>query len=149
MEQFPFTKLEWQHVSDVTSVLVNATLEDDDVLSDSLFAELSAVLHELRERYGEHPILLETEADFCDDPAVQLDMYRQAIHLALSNALPTFTIRMSLAAVLLTHFNDPAAAACELNACKPELAAQVDEWETREWSELMSQCENSGGSKKT
>jgi hypothetical protein len=140
MEEFPFTESEWQRVNDVATSLTNAILEDDDVLKDSLFAELSAVLEELRGRYGNHPVLLETEADFCDDPLLQRDMYESAIESAKSNALPTFTIRLSLAKVLLGDFNDPMEAAVELKACEPELATEADEWDTREWSQLMKQC---------
>jgi hypothetical protein len=141
MEESPFTELEWQQVRDAGNAIVNASLQDDDVLGDSLFAELSAVLHELRQRYGNHPILLETEADFCDDPSVQRDMYRLAIQLAETNALPTLTIRMSLANVLLTDFNDPMKAVSELKACEPELATKADEWDVQKWFELMRQCE--------
>jgi hypothetical protein len=71
MEIFPFTQADWQPVQDASAALVNATLAEDAVLQASQFAELEAVLKELRERYGDHPILLETEANFLDDPSLQ------------------------------------------------------------------------------
>jgi hypothetical protein len=140
MEEFPFTELEWQRVNDASCSLTNACLQDDWILRDSLFAELSAVLDELRQRHGDHPILIETEADFCDDPSLQREMYGSAIQLAEANVLPTYTIRISLAGVLLTDFDDPIAAASELMSCEPELATRADEWETRQWHELMQKC---------
>jgi len=82
MKAFPFDPLEWQKVGDVAHSLVNASLADDSILHASLFAELLGVLEGLRQRYGEHPVLLETAADFCDDLVPQLDLYRSAIRLA-------------------------------------------------------------------
>jgi hypothetical protein len=129
----------------VATALTNATLKDDDVVRESLFVELVTELHALRERYGNHPILVETEADFCDDPLLQRNGYRLAIRLAESNGLPTFSIRMSLADLLLTYFDDSTEAAHELRACEPELATQSDEWDMQEWSSLMRRCEENGG----
>lgn len=68
MQAFPFSQLEWQKVQDAVHYLVNASLMDDSVLTESLFTDLLAVLDELQTRYGDHPILQETAADFCDDP---------------------------------------------------------------------------------
>jgi hypothetical protein len=140
MVSFPFTQSEWQRVQDASTPLVNATLADDNVLHASLLEELLVVLGELRERYGEHPILLETEADFCDDPVLQRDIYRRAIELAEPNGLPTFTIRMSIASLLLEHFNDPKQAETALAACKAEVLQHADRYEKREWMELMRRC---------
>jgi predicted Zn-dependent protease len=140
MQEFPFTKQEWQCVVEVSTALTNATLEDDDVLQASLFMELSEVLEELRNRHGDHPILLETQADFCDDRLLRQKMYRSAIRLAESNGLQTLTIRISLACVLLESFDNPTEAIRELNACAHELAAQADKWDIQKWHELMGKC---------
>ena len=140
MEAFPFSQSEWQKVEDASHLLVNATLENDTVLKASYFAELLAVLDELRRRHGDHPTLLETAADFCDDPSLRVDTYRSAIKLAEANNLPTLSIRISLAEVLLKEFRDASQAAGELAACESELAANADESVIREWSGLMKQC---------
>ena len=140
MEEFPFTHEEWQEVQHASTSLTNAILTDDGVVQASLFAELLEVLAGLRRRHGEHPTLLETAADFCDDPISRRDMYVSAIRLAEANRLPTSTIRISLAKVLLQDFNDPTRAACELSACKPELASRGDESEMQEWCELVRKC---------
>jgi hypothetical protein len=37
------------------------------------------VLAGLRARHGDHPVLLETEADFTEDDEVRLALYQQAV----------------------------------------------------------------------
>jgi hypothetical protein len=140
MDLFPFTQADWQRVQEASLAVTNARLADDAVLSKSWFAELATVLEGLRERYGDHPILLETEADFADDPSTQLELYRSAIRLAEQNALPTLTIRISLARVLIEDFADPKQAKKELAACQVELSQNADESEKKEWRELMHDC---------
>ena len=109
----------------------------------SLFSELKAVLDGLRRSHGDHPTLIETEADFCDVPPLQVELYRRAIRLAEANDLPTLSIRLSLAAVLLDDFHDRAHAAQELRACKPELATGADKSQLEEWFALTGRTEMS------
>jgi hypothetical protein len=140
VKAFPFSKQEWQKVGDVSLALVNATLSGDNVFRASLYVELVAVLDELRMLHGEHPVLLETEADFCDDETTQLEKYRSAVQLAEVNYLPTLSIRLSLARLLLTDFKDPSQAKFELKSCELEANVTADKSELREWSELMEEC---------
>lgn len=135
MEEFPFTKEEWDCVSAVIHSMTNATLADDDVLSESEFVELVAILDELRAKHGEHPTLDETEADFSDEPAESVRLYRKAIELAVEHGLPTYTIRISLARKLHDEFGDAASANRELDACRAELSL-ADDWYQNEWNEL-------------
>ena len=146
MQPFPFRESEWQRIQNASCSLVKATLENDSVLRASLLAELMAVLEEIRQEHGEHPILLETAADFCDDPVSQLDLYRSAIRLAEASNLPTLTIRLSLASLLLEDFDDPRQAAKELKACKSEVTTDGDVAQRQEWSELMGRCGDGGSS---
>jgi hypothetical protein len=141
MDVFPFTQADWQRVEDASIPVTNAALADDAILHASYLVELQAVLEDLRDRYGDHPILLETEADFLDDPSLQLPLYRSAIRLAEQNDLPTFTIRISLAGLLLHELADPRQAKEELAACESELSRHADEWERKHWAELMRDCE--------
>ena len=140
LDPFPFTKIEWQQVQDSALALLNATFADDKVLRASLFEDLSAVLDELRMRYGDHPILRETEGDFTDDPLQRVSAYKSAVRAAQPDGLPTLSTRISLARVLLEDFDNPDQAASELSACRSELSAGADESETREWFELMDRC---------
>jgi hypothetical protein len=144
VEIFPFSKDEWRRVTEAAYSLTNATLADDDALRASLFIVLMEVLDDLRQRHGEHPILIETAADFCDEPVDQRNMYLSAIELAEANGLPTLTIRVSLASLLLQDFNDPAQAMRELSACESEMEAHGDDFEKQEWAELMRECRDRG-----
>jgi len=69
METFPFSEAEWDAVLVASRAIVNAELAEDRILRQSAFVELPAVLAGLRDRYGDHPILVETEADFAPEDA--------------------------------------------------------------------------------
>jgi hypothetical protein len=140
MNPFPFTSEEWEKVQEASRALTNPTLADDDILEASHLRELQAVLEELRTRYGDHPVLLETEADFQNDPRHRVVLYRAALQLAEKYLVPTVSIRLSLAEVLLADLGDSTAAAKELDACRSEIGTDADERDLVEWSRLRSQC---------
>lgn len=139
MDPFPFTAEEWEEVREVSHSAMNAALADDDVLHASFLAELLALLQQLRARHGEHPVLLETEADFESDPSAALRLYRAAETMAERHGLPTLSIRIALAGLLLDFVNDPDGARAALLACKGELA-EADKFDTNEWRELLARC---------
>ena len=145
MQEFPFTAEEWQNASEATRALVNATLMDDEVLRAAKLAELQIVLTGLRDRYGEHPVLLETEADFTDSPENRVSLYERAEKLALEHRLPTYSIRLSFADVLLRDLAQPALAKAKLLQCHEGLLALGDKWDEGTWLELMAKCERSSG----
>ena len=138
MEGFPFTASEWAAVNAAAMSVVNAGLAGDDVLHAANLAELFDVLDGLRARYGEHPVLLETTADFTADAGDQIDLYRhrRAADTAAAHGLPTLTIRFDLARVLL-DVGRPGDAAGELAACEGELA-DGDEADRAAWAELAA-----------
>lgn len=138
MDPFPFTEAEWYSVAEAARTVVNATLAEDAILRASHFSDFQDVLAELRERYGDHPVLLETEADMTTDVAVQADLYRQAIDLANTHQLPTLSIRLSFAAVLLESLGQPEAARAELLACQGELTQSGDEGDRQTWERLLA-----------
>ena len=140
MADFPYSKAEWARVSEAARTVLNATFADDKVLRASGFAELRRVLSELRQRYGEHPVLLETEADFTDEPYQRVRVYHQAIALALASGWPTYSIRISLARVLLEDIEDAWQASHELSACRAEVATRADDYEREQWEELQAGC---------
>jgi hypothetical protein len=137
MEEFPFTRAEWDAVGHAALPVVNASLADDDVLRASHLVGLLEVLARLRARYGDHPVLLETEADFLEDDGQRLALYEQAVCNAVANGLPTLSIRLSLARLLL-EMGRQSAARDELFACEGEVR-EGDEWERARWSELVAQ----------
>ena len=140
MSRFPFSEAEWSRVGDASLAAVNATLADDPVVRESCFEDLRDALSGLREQHGEHPVLLETEADFSDSPEEQIALYEKAKRLALAHGLPTVSICLSLAR-LLCELGRPDRAKEELISCQAELAAGADPAEAREWSELLV-CSN-------
>ncbi|MEX0793586.1 MAG: hypothetical protein WD045_10650 [Pirellulaceae bacterium] len=119
---------------------MNATLANDDLSRKASFRELDDALNDLRRKYGEHPVLLETLADFEGSTSRQLKLYRLATQVAVRHGLPTRSIRVSLARILLEELGDGEAAAQELLACQSELIACSDEDEKTEWSELLARC---------
>lgn len=64
MDDFPFSDDEWEAVLVASRDIVNAVFAGDRTLAASALVELQAVLADLRARYGDHPVLAETEADF-------------------------------------------------------------------------------------
>lgn len=140
--EFPFSEVEWGRVSAVTTDVVNATLADDHILRASYFVQLKEVLAALRMVHGEHPILLETEADFGDDRNEQRRLYEAAIELAVEKRLPTYTARISFAELLLDQFSTPDDARRRLLACSDEVAQRADKLERKQWSELLARCES-------
>lgn len=134
MDEFPFTESEWAAVSDATLSVVNAVLADDATLRASLYIRLLDVLNGLRVRYSDHPVLLETEADFANDEGVRVDLYRRAVSLATTHQLPTLSIRLSLARTL-AELGRVTEAAAELSGCIDELP-DGDDADRASWSEL-------------
>lgn len=145
MDPFPFSDDEWDRVKEASRAVVNATLADDLVVRASHFIVLQIVLDELRLQHGEHPVLLETEADFEDEPLRRFHLYRCAIQLAERNRLPTYTIRISLARLLLEDFNDMESAENELESCRDEIVVTGDDAERNEWWDLLQLCRPQNG----
>jgi hypothetical protein len=136
VEAFPFTDAEWASVKDTALPVVNATLAKDAALHASRLIELRELLAGLRARYGNHPVLLETEADFADDDDERVELYRRAADTAKEHGLSTLSIQLSLAQVLL-DLGKPAAAWDALRACEGELG-DADESDRTWHAELMA-----------
>lgn len=141
MDPFPFTPEDWEKLAEAALVSINATLAEDSVLNASALVQVQEVLTGLRAKYGEHPVLLETEADFCEDPPSRLALYERAKEIAVAHALPTLSIRVEIAALLLHDFGRPAGARAELLACKDEVPAEQDELTKERWESLMTECD--------
>jgi hypothetical protein len=143
MERWPFTREEWDTIDEAARHIVNASFLDDEILRDSAYAALVEHLEQLRSAHGDHPVLLETLADFCDDPLEQLALYREAIQIALDHDFQTLTIRLSLANVLIEDLHDHHAARRELDACTNEAATTDDASDREKWQELHAKLRSS------
>jgi hypothetical protein len=132
MEAFPFTNAEWDPQKDLALSILNAEFAEDDVLAASLKLDMLDRMDALRARHGDHPVLLETAADYTEDPPERAALYRRAVELADAHGLPTLSIRLSFAPVL-TELGEPIAALEELRACGNE-AATGSAGERRQWA---------------
>ncbi len=138
MDAFPFTEAEWAPVKDAALSILNASTAGDEILRASLLFEMLDLLAGLREQHGDHPVLLETIADYTDDDQERALLYRQAVDIAVPNGLPTLSTRLFYARVLL-NLGQPATAREELLACERELP-DGSEWDRTEWSDLLDEA---------
>lgn len=144
MEAFPFTDAEWDPLKPVATSVLNASLAGDDALAASFRLEMLELLDRLRERHGDHPVLLETAADYTEEDADRVPLYRRAAELADANRLPTLSIRRALALTLLTLGDVPAALE-EMRACGGE-AARASEDERSDWVQQLGWAADYAGS---
>jgi len=138
MKAFPFTDAEWAPVRSAALSILNADAAGDEVLKASLRLDMLDLLAGLRERHGDHPVLLETVADYTDNNTERAVLYRQAVDIAVANGLPTLSIRLFFARVLL-DLGQPGAARKELRACEGEARGR-SERERAEWADLMAEA---------
>ena len=137
MKSWPFSKAEWATVSNAALPVVNSGLADDTAARASHLVGLRDVLAQLRARHGDHPVLLETEAEFTEDDGERVSLYRRAVGIAEANGIQTLTIRLSLSRLLL-DMGQPDAAHHELLACEGELA-NGDQSDRASWAELVAE----------
>lgn len=140
MHEFPFTAQEWDELSQTTLAMMNASLQEDETLRLHYWESVQTILEGLRDKYGNHPVLTETLADFEDSPETRVALYRQAIAEAVDNGLPTYSIRLSLARVLVDDFQSFDVANGELEACAEAIRQQDDTSLQAEWRELLQLC---------
>jgi hypothetical protein len=94
---------------------------------------------ELRQRYGTHPLFFELEADFTQSPRDAADLYVWAERAALQHGLPTLSIRLSLAKLLIEELNRANLARETLLACQEELP-MANERQCAAWAALLAKC---------
>jgi hypothetical protein len=140
VEPWPFSDAEWAAVSEAVLSVVNASLAEDAVLQASHLISLFDVLAGLRSRHGEHPVLLEMEADFAEDDFERVALYRRAASVAEVHGIQTLTIRLSLSRLLL-DLGQREAAQVELRACQDEVP-EGDDSDRASWAELVAESEH-------
>jgi hypothetical protein len=75
-------KIDWDAVHALACDVANAAVADDDVLLASKNAALLDLLFKLKEKYGDHPAILATIADYLDDPDDRRALYTKALSIA-------------------------------------------------------------------
>jgi len=76
------TKAAWQRVLEKACDIANASSADDHVLGEVYKAQMLNLLDELEEEFGLHPEILDTRADYLDDPVVRRALYMRALEIA-------------------------------------------------------------------
>ena len=148
MEEFPFTDEEWDRVSEAALPVVNAGLADDMVLRESAIVHLWEVLDDLERKFGQHPVIVETRADFVDDERERIRLYTIARIEAERMHIPIHTIQISLADVYVEFLDDPDQAIIELNRCAEDVAAFGHEHERKDFDKLKKKCQTLIASRK-
>ena len=137
MLPFPFSRSEWQVVTNQLSEFLR--VDAAQLLLENR-RKLQRILSALDEQYGEHPVLLETEADWLfDSPYKRLSKYRRAEYVAQANGLPTYSIRLSIAEICLS-LDKPNDAIDALRNCECELF-NVPWYEQDKWHRLLADTE--------
>lgn len=73
---------EWDRVHVVAVDIVNASAMEDDVLCAHHTERLLDILDGLEAIYGKIPSILDTRADYTDDPTVAIALYEEALALS-------------------------------------------------------------------
>jgi hypothetical protein len=138
---FPFSIEEWSSVEEAARDIVNASFQEDPILRAAGIESLKELLANLESRYGPHPVITETLADYTENPEEQVRLYCKARDEAANIGGPIHTIQIALAQVLLEEMNDPEGALAELLRGEHDLQAYSDENERREADRLRQGCE--------
>ena len=136
----PFAEHDWDRVVEAGCDIVNASACEDEVLHQAAINALRYLLEQLSRTYGRHPVLTETLADFVDDPAERVGLYRQAQAGAEEIEYPLHTIQISFAETLLESMDDPQLALQELLRGKNDLYQYGDRHEREQFYALERKC---------
>ena len=97
MTEFPCTLEEWDLVVDLSARMVNDYYKRNPVEQEALRTILLNHVHGLRTKYGDHPAILETIADFTENESERVEYYNLACTAAAANSMPTIGIKNYLA----------------------------------------------------
>jgi hypothetical protein len=71
--------VEWDRVHELAVEIVNASAQDDAVLTEARSEEMLSYLRELRVRHGDLPSILGTLGDYTDDEIDRYDLYSRGV----------------------------------------------------------------------
>ncbi len=88
----------YEHVSQLAFDITNATLADDHALAESIYQHLHLYHEEQLANGRSHPFILETLADYTDDPAQAISHYEEALAMSrrMTSDEPTHTILIGI-----------------------------------------------------
>jgi hypothetical protein len=93
----------YENVGELAADITNATLADDDALAASLYQRLRLYHDEQLAADRSHPFIIETLADYTDDPAQAIRHYEQALVMSrqMTSDEPTHTILIGIGEKLI------------------------------------------------
>jgi hypothetical protein len=109
---------DWDHVHQLAVDVVNAN--GDVVQSNRATQVMRSYLRELRDRYGDRPSLVATEADYADSPEESERLLLRAFDLALqlSDVTNLKAIALALADLYATQLHDMTSARSWLDVAR-------------------------------
>jgi len=137
--QFPYTADEGNRIVEIARHLVNAGLAHDELRRAKQLAELRQYLDELIGKYGEHPILIETQADYADTFEESMALYEKAKTDSKSMGLPLLSICLSMALLVLNERDGKSRALELLQECQDEVC-NANEYELWKIEEIKAAC---------
>lgn len=135
MDKFPFSKDEWDELIAISCDMANEVFRYDNV-SPELFSNFRSKIKKLINKYGKHPLLLETLANHSDDLEERKKLYSEALDLAVKFGLPTLTIRISFARLYSEDIEDDSKAIQILEPAMKEIEDHDDENDLEEYFDL-------------
>ncbi len=141
MNEFPFEKDEWDRLTQLVYQYVTPILNDQDP-DECALPIIQSYVEDLKDKYGDHPILIETEADFESDVVEQNYLYEKATKVAIKNGLPTLSIRLSHARLKLHDLKQKDEAKKIIEECREEMLKSGDEYDKEEWQEILKECDS-------
>lgn len=131
---------EWDRVHAVAVDIVNASAIEDDVLCAHHTERLFDILDGLEVIYGRIPSILDTRADFTDDPTVAIALYEEALAVSEEPDLTSFVLPSLIRLKIQEHHPDSSISVLllELNRLTD---TDVSSFEADELRELQSEFE--------
>lgn len=81
----PFTKVVWDRVIEKACDIANATRTHDDPMYEVHRAQMFEILDELEKEFGPNSWILDTRADYVDDPHESRRLRTKALELAMEH----------------------------------------------------------------
>lgn len=132
------SEADWNRVKELAVAIVNATTEDDEDGGVAETADLMGFLDGLEKKYGSHPGILSTRADFLSDPDEAVSMLEEAWGLAVNrrDARSRLYIADALASTYIRELEDAQAGRKWLERVAQELKSSGDESDITSYEEL-------------
>lgn len=125
---------DWGRLRSLTETIMSAIASGDPELEDSLNLQITDLLEEMRTRFGDLPLLLETRGDFEQDDNKAIEFYRLAMSAPTKHGDDRASLRIALAHRLYAVEGGTPEVARLINGIRP---SDLDEPEVSNLRELQ------------